>query len=76
MDKIYVVTSGCYSSYCIEKIFLKREDADQYCALQNANDGWSINDNKSDLDFGDKAFGNTTMCYENLIEYQKKYAHY
>ena len=24
----------------------------------------------------DKAFGNTTMCYENLIEYQKKYAHY
>ena len=24
----------------------------------------------------DKAFGNTTMCYENLIEYHKKYERY
>ena len=42
MDKVYVVTSGCYSSYMIEKIFSKREDAEQYCALQNKNDGWSL----------------------------------
>lgn len=44
MKKIYVVTSGCYSDYTIEKIFSKREDAEKYCALQNTQNGWSSND--------------------------------
>ena len=35
MDKIYVVTSGCYSDYCIEKIFTSRLEAEKYCALEN-----------------------------------------
>lgn len=36
MDKIYVVTSGCYSEYQIEMIFTNLEDAEKYCAFQNA----------------------------------------
>lgn len=36
MDKVYVVTSGDYSEYSIEKIFSTREMADKYCAMENA----------------------------------------
>ena len=35
MDKVYVVTSGDYSEYSIEKIFSTREMADKYCAMEN-----------------------------------------
>ena len=31
MSKVYVITSGEYSSYCIEKIFLDKIKAEKYC---------------------------------------------
>lgn len=34
--KVYVVTSGEYSDYGIEKVFLSKEKADIYCNLHNA----------------------------------------
>ena len=40
MDKIYVVTSGCYSDYSIEKLFTNLADAEKYCALENAKNLW------------------------------------
>lgn len=33
--EIYVVTVGCYSDYGIDKIFTKKEDADEYCRIIN-----------------------------------------
>ena len=41
MNKIYVVTEGCYSEYHIDKIFSTQEAAEQYCALQNTNSTWA-----------------------------------
>lgn len=31
MQKVYVVTSGEYSGYCIEKVFLNKSKAEKYC---------------------------------------------
>lgn len=36
MKKIYVVTSGEYSDYCINAVFESREKAELYCAIKNA----------------------------------------
>ena len=33
--KIYVVTSGCYSDYHIEKVFTNKNAAEAYCREQN-----------------------------------------
>ena len=35
--KVYVVTSGEYSSYRIEEVFLNRKKAETYLAIQNGN---------------------------------------
>ena len=43
MKKIYVVTSGQYSDYIIEKIFEKKEDAEKYLSL--VNNKWCIYNN-------------------------------
>lgn len=36
--KIYIVTSGEYSSYHIDGVFLDREKAEYYCAVHKYND--------------------------------------
>ena len=38
MNKVYIVTSGTYSDYAIEKVFDNREDAERYICLHD-NDG-------------------------------------
>lgn len=38
--EIYIVTSGSYSDYCIEKVFTKKEDAEEYCRIMNQSGGW------------------------------------
>ncbi len=38
--KVYIVTSGEYSDYCIEAVFLDRSSAEKYCAAQSDNDWW------------------------------------
>lgn len=35
--KIYVVTSGSYSEYFIEKVYLSKENADKYCSIYAKN---------------------------------------
>lgn len=47
MDKIYVVTQGCYSDYHIDKIFSTRKAAEKYCALQNAA-YWGVEQSEMD----------------------------
>ncbi len=49
MDKIFVVTSGCYSDYSIEKIFTTREAAEKYCASENAKKAWPSLDNEDEF---------------------------
>lgn len=39
--KVYVVTSGAYSDYCIEAVFTDRRKADAYCAAHNTPDSWT-----------------------------------
>lgn len=35
---VYVVTSGCYSDYCIEAVFDDKEQAELYCATKGNSD--------------------------------------
>lgn len=39
MSKIYVVTSGIYSEYHIDSVFLDKHKAEMYCAENNAQYG-------------------------------------
>lgn len=50
MNKVYVVTSGIYSDYSIEKVFSNREDAEKYCALENSNSIFYSCDEMCELD--------------------------
>lgn len=34
--KVYVITSGEYSDYCIRTVALSREKAEQICAMPNS----------------------------------------
>jgi len=38
MDKVYIVTSGCYSDYSIERVFLDKEKAEKYVSVSHRND--------------------------------------
>lgn len=42
MAKVYVVTSGDYSDYCIDSIFSNREAAEKRCATWNGYDDPNI----------------------------------
>lgn len=35
MKKVYIITQGEYSDYCIVEVFGKLEDAEKYCAIHN-----------------------------------------
>lgn len=51
MSKVYVVTSGEYSDYCIESIFNTKEAAEKYCAV-HWNDSDPLEIEEWDLDDG------------------------
>lgn len=38
--KVYVITSGEYSDYCIDAVALTREKAEQICAILNGSNGY------------------------------------
>lgn len=38
--KVYVITSGEYSDYCIRTVALSREKAEQICAMLNGSNGY------------------------------------
>ena len=38
--KVYVITSGEYSDYCINAVALTREKAEQICAMLNGSNGY------------------------------------
>ena len=38
MDKVYIVTSGYYSDYSIERVFLDKEKAEKYVSVSHRND--------------------------------------
>lgn len=62
MNKVYVVTSGCYSDYGIEAIFSTKEFAEEFINSRSFNipeeiEEWCIDD-KEHLDFIKKG-----LCY-------------
>lgn len=63
MDKIYAVTSGCYSDYRIEKLFTNLEDAERYCALENAKNSW-----EEDGEFEFRTYWEYECKYECRVE--------
>lgn len=38
--KIYIVTSGCYSEYGIDAVFLDKTEAEKYIAVKNEQNSW------------------------------------
>ena len=42
MNKVYIVTSGCYSDYSIEAVFETEENAKKYVDMYSS-DGWDDN---------------------------------
>lgn len=37
---IYLISTGCYSDYCVCGYFTDREQAEEYCRLMNAGDNY------------------------------------
>ena len=49
MNKVYIVTSGAYSDYSIEKVFDNREDAEKYICLYNNDGYWNMRIEEYDI---------------------------
>lgn len=49
MNKVYIVTSGAYSDYSIEKVFDNREDAEKYICLHNNDGYWNMRVEEYDI---------------------------
>lgn len=49
MNKVYIVTSGAYSDYAIEKVFDNREDAEKYICLYNNDGYWNMRIEEYDI---------------------------
>lgn len=58
--KVYVLTSGCYSSYCIEAVKLNRAEAE---ALVRVHPDWNIEEyDTDDIQVPDKAWYYVRIC--------------
>ena len=44
MDKVFIVTSGCYSDYQIEAVFSTREKAEAYINAKGTDNDWEVNE--------------------------------
>lgn len=71
--KVYVVTSGEYSSYGIEAIFLTREKAELYCANHNVIEEYTWYDIEEYDTMDDSLEGaDEEFCYRYYINPQYK----
>ena len=64
MDKVFIVTSGCYSDYQIEAIFSTREKADAYINAKGTDYDWEISEYIVDSESVDKV----NAMYEVYID--------
>ena len=44
MDKVFIVTSGCYSDYLIEAVFSTRENAEAYINAKGTDYDWDVSE--------------------------------
>ena len=64
--KIYIVTSGCYSDYGIDAVFLDEKEAEKYIATKNKEDPWHDNYGIEEYETQDGKIniGNNVIGYE------------
>lgn len=64
--KIYIVTSGCYSDYGIDAVFLDEKEAEKYIATKNKEDAWHDNYDIEEYETQDGKIniGNNVIGYE------------
>lgn len=64
--KIYIVTSGCYSDYGIDAVFLDEKEAEKYIATKNKEDSWHDNYGIEEYETQDGKIniGNNVIGYE------------
>jgi len=76
MDKVYVVTSGCYSEYHVEAVFSSKEKAELYVAVHHDhNKHCSINDDEyyiEEYDISDSLINGVAYFGLNFLVHKKE----
>ena len=72
--KVYVITSGEYSDYCIQTVALSREKAEQICAMLNGSKGYysdaaTIEEYDTD-EIQCETNEDVNLCYEAAFDYK------
>ena len=70
MDKVYIVTSGDYSAYHIERVFQSKEKAEAYVRARNNLPGIET------FEYSDDCINKLTVTGKFLSINQKKCLHY
>ena len=72
--KVYVITSGEYSDYCVNTVALTREKAEQICAMLNGSNGYrSDKATFEDYDTDEiqcESNEDVEFCYEAMFDYK------
>lgn len=72
--KVYVITSGEYSDYCIQAVTLSREKAEQICAMLNSRSRYlcdiAIIEEYDTDDIECESVGDAEMCYMAEFDYK------
>lgn len=72
--KVYVITAGEYSDYCIQAVTLNREKAELICAINNRNiryseDQFKIEEHDTD-EIQCESIGDVGICYTAKFDYK------
>ena len=72
--KVYVITSGEYSDYCVNTVALTREKAEQICAMLNGSNGYRSDTamfEEYDTDeIQCESNEDVEFCYEAMFDYK------
>lgn len=72
--KVYVITAGEYSDYCIQAVTLNREKAELICAINNRNIRYSEDQSKIEEYDTDEiqceSIGDVGICYTAEFDYK------
>ena len=72
--KVYVITSGEYSDYCIQTVALSREKAEQICAMLNGSNGYrsdtAIIEEYDTDEIQCETNEDVGLCYDAAFEYK------
>lgn len=72
--KVYVITSGEYSDYCIRTVSLSKEKAEQICAMLNDSNGYrsdtAIIEEYDTDEIQCETNEDVCLCYEAAFDYK------